>query len=245
MNQTYLRHDGRIANEMRPLEITPSISRHSEGSCEIKYGNSVVRCTASIDNHVPYFLRGKGRGWLTAEYAMLPRATETRTDRKQNFEGGRTKEIQRLIGRSLRSACDFTAFPDWQIRIDCDVLEADGGTRTAAISGGFVAMALAMAHLRYKKLINTWPLTHYVAAISCGIIDTLAVVDLDYPEDKNAETDANFVMDEQNRLIEVQATAEGKPFTHEELLQMIQLATLNIEKIITAQSMILRECWGI
>ncbi len=231
----------RTNQELRPLKFIPNISRYAEGSCEIHSGQTIIRCTATAENRVPSFLRGKNQGWLTAEYAMLPRATSQRTERKNMLEGGRTKEIQRLIGRALRSACDFSAFPDWQIKIDCDVIEADGGTRTAAINGAFVATALCFAHMAEQKQLKSWPLQHYVAAISCGVIDDETRLDLQYEEDAIAQTDANFVMDHQQRLIEIQGTAEEKPFTITQLQAMLTLAQAGINDIITQQKDILGE----
>ena len=231
----------RTLDALRPITLTTHISRYAEGSCQIHVGNTVVRCTASAENRVPHFLKGKNQGWLTAEYAMLPRATQQRTDRKSMLEGGRTKEIQRLIGRALRSACDFNAFPDWQIRIDCDVIEADGGTRTAAINGAFIAMTLCFAKMYQEKNIKSWPIKHYIAAISCGIVNGQTRLDLQYEEDMIADTDANFVMDQQQRFIEIQGTAEAQPFDNDQLDDMLRLARKGIAEIITLQQQSLAE----
>ena len=234
---------GAKPDEMRAIKIIAGTSRYSEGSCDIHIGNTIVRCTATVENYTPFFLRGKNRGWLTAEYAMLPRATESRTDRRQNLEGGRTKEIQRLIGRSLRSAFDFSALADWQIKIDCDVLEADGGTRTAAITGGFVAACLAMADMRRKKILKTLPIKHHVAAVSCGMVDGMPCLDLDYLEDKDAETDANFVLDEKQNFIEIQACAENKTFRANHLVKMTRLAMMGIDQLVEQQKTVLDKIW--
>ncbi|MCH9852663.1 MAG: ribonuclease PH [Alphaproteobacteria bacterium] len=221
--------------DMRPITLIRDISNHAEGSCEIHCGNTVIRCTASAENRLPPFLRGKNQGWLTAEYAMLPRATHQRTDRKSMLESGRTKEIQRLIGRALRSACDVNAFPEWQIRIDCDVIEADGGTRTAAINGAFVAMALCFEKMMERKQIKKWPLRYYIAAISCGIIDDEVRLDLEYEEDVIAQTDANFVLNDEQKLIEIQSTAEQDPFDVTQLQTMLTLSQQASDTIITLQ----------
>ena len=232
---TIFQRETRSNQEIRPITFIRDISKHAEGSCEIHCGNTIIRCTASVDNRVPSFLRGKNQGWLTAEYAMLPRATHHRTDRKSMLESGRTKEIQRLIGRALRSACDFTAFADWQIRIDCDVIEADGGTRTAAINGAFVAMALCFENMMQNNHIKKWPLRYYVAAISCGIVDDEIRLDLEYEEDVIAQTDANFVLNDDHKLIEVQSTAEKNPFDVTQLQTMLSLSQKAVDTITTLQ----------
>ncbi len=232
---TIFQRSERNNHEMRPITLIRDISQHAEGSCEIHCGKTIIRCTASAENRVPHFLRGKNQGWLTAEYAMLPRATHQRTDRKSMLESGRTKEIQRLIGRALRSACDFTAFAEWQIRIDCDVIEADGGTRTAAINGAFVAMALCFDKMMKRNDIKKSPLRYHVAAISCGIIDDEVRLDLEYEEDIIAQTDANFVLNDEQKLIEVQSTAEKDPFDVMQLQTMLSLAQQGSDTIIALQ----------
>lgn len=217
MNQTtqnYIRTSGRKFDELRRIRLTPNYAKHAEGSCLAEFGDTHVLCTASVDEKVPPFLRGQMRGWVTAEYGMLPRSTHSRMNREANKgkQSGRTMEIQRLIGRSLRAVTDLPKLGERQIIIDCDVLQADGGTRTAAITGGWVALALAVESLLLQGKINVTPLTDQVAAISCGIYNDQALLDLDYPEDSAAQTDANFVMTTSNQVVEFQATAEERPF---------------------------------
>lgn len=217
MNQTtqnYIRTSGRKFDELRSIRLTPNYAKHAEGSCLAEFGDTHVLCTASVDEKVPPFLRGQMRGWVTAEYGMLPRSTHSRMNREANKgkQSGRTMEIQRLIGRSLRAVTDLPKLGERQIIIDCDVLQADGGTRTAAITGGWVALALAVESLLLQGKINVTPLTDQVAAISCGIYNDQALLDLDYPEDSAAQTDANFVMTTSNQVVEFQATAEERPF---------------------------------
>ena len=199
---------------------------HAEGSCLIKFGNTHVLCTASLEERIPPWLKGQGRGWVTAEYGMLPRATTDRTRREASVghPSGRTQEIQRLIGRALRAVVDLPKLGERQISIDCDVIQADGGTRTAAITGAWVALARACKYLVDEKVIKTNPVTGQVAAISCGVFESVPVLDLDYPEDSGAEVDANFVMSGDGRLIEVQATGEKRPFSDEEFAELIRLA---------------------
>jgi ribonuclease PH len=227
----------RSANSLRPITITPHAARHAEGSCLIECGYTKVLCTASIEDRAPPFLKGQGMGWVSAEYGMLPRATNTRNQREaaKGKMSGRTHEIQRLIGRSLRAACDMRVLGERTILIDCDVLEADGGTRTASITGGFVALALACQTLVESRIIRTSPIIRYIAAISCGIVGTESLLDLDYAEDSSAEVDANFVMTDGGKLIEVQGTAEGAPFTLEQFQKMMQLAMLGTAELVEKQ----------
>lgn len=233
-----MRPSGRAPDEMRTIEMTPGFSRHAEGSCLVKFGDTHVLVTASVEERVPPFLRGKGEGWVTAEYGMLPRATHTRGSREaaKGKQSGRTQEIQRLIGRSLRTVVDLKALGERQITIDCDVLQADGGTRTAAISGAWVALRIAIDKLIADGLLTADPIRAQVAAISCGVYEGAAVLDLDYPEDSAAETDANFVMTDKGGIVEVQGTAERDPFDEETLLRMLRLARIGCDKIYAAQA---------
>ena len=217
MNQSIdltTRSSGRALNELRAIRLTPHFAKHAEGSCLVEFGDTHVLCTASIDERVPPFLRGQMRGWVTAEYGMLPRSTHNRMDREahKGKQSGRTMEIQRLIGRSLRAVTDLSKLGERQVVIDCDVLQADGGTRTAAITGGWVALALAIETLLIQGKITVSPLIEQVAAISCGIHNNQAVLDLDYAEDSTAQADANFVMTTSNQVVEFQVTAEDTPF---------------------------------
>jgi ribonuclease PH len=238
-----MRPSGRSPDELRPIRITRNFTRHAEGSVLVEFGDTRVLCTASIEEKVPPFLRGKGQGWVTAEYGMLPRATGQRTPREaaSGRQGGRTLEIQRLIGRSLRAAMDLGALGERTITIDCDVLQADGGTRTASVTGGCVALADALSWLAARKLLGGNPLRHLVASVSCGIFQGTPILDLDYPEDSSAATDMNFVMNEQGRFIEIQGTAEGEAFSEEEMTAMTRLARRGIEQLIARQ----REALGI
>ena len=228
-----MRPSGRTLDQMRAITMTPGFSAHAEGSCLVQFGQTHVLVTASVEERVPPFLRGKGSGWVTAEYGMLPRATHTRGSREaaKGKQSGRTQEIQRLIGRSLRAVTDLKALGERQITLDCDVLQADGGTRTAAISGAWVALRLALDGLR----LEADPLPTQVAAVSCGVHDGAAVLDLDYAEDSNAGTDGNFVLTSSGNLIEVQATAEGAPFDEETLLGLLRLARIGCGEIFAAQ----------
>ncbi|MBY5923331.1 ribonuclease PH [Ferrimonas balearica] len=232
-----MRSNGRAAGQVRPVSITRNFTAHAEGSVLVAFGNTKVICTASVEEGVPRFLRGKGQGWVTAEYGMLPRATHSRNDREaaRGKQSGRTMEIQRLIGRSLRAAMDLKALGEVTITIDCDVIQADGGTRTAAITGACVALMDAIDYLKGKGLIKVSPLKQQIAAISVGIVGEHAVCDLDYPEDSSAETDMNVVMTEDGRIIEVQGTAEGEPFTHDQMLEMMALAKTGVDQLIAAQ----------
>ncbi|WP_339710112.1 ribonuclease PH [uncultured Sphingosinicella sp.] len=233
-----MRPSGRAPDEMRTIEMIPGFSRHAEGSCLVKFGDTHVLVTASLEERVPPFLRGKGEGWVTAEYGMLPRATHTRGSREaaKGKQSGRTQEIQRLIGRSLRTIVDLKALGERQITIDCDVLQADGGTRTAAISGAWVALRIAIDKLMADGLLTVDPIRAQVGAISCGVYEGTAVLDLDYPEDSAAETDANFVMTDKGGIVEVQGTAERDPFDEETLLRMLRLARIGCGKIYAAQA---------
>lgn len=230
------RPNGRQNNQLREITIETGVSPYAEGSCMIRCGNTHVLCTASVEESVPRFLKGTSRGWITAEYGMLPRATHTRVRREaaQGKQGGRTVEIQRLIGRSLRAAIDLNALGERQIIIDCDVIQADGGTRTASITGGYVALHQAIRSLQDSRRIKTYPLRDYIIGISCGVVNDNVVVDLEYEEDCIAETDANFVMTGSAGLVEVQGTAEGKAFTPQQMTQMMEhalAAALDINKI--------------
>jgi len=232
-----MRPSGRTSNQLRPIQITRQFTNHAEGSVLIEMGETRVLCTASVEEGVPRFLKGKKQGWLTAEYGMLPRATHTRNNREaaRGKQSGRTQEIQRLIGRSLRAAIDLSLLGEYTIMIDCDVLQADGGTRTASISGACIALVEAVNHLIRTKKIKTNPIKHMIAAVSVGIYKGTPVLDLDYPEDSVAETDMNIVMNEESGIIEVQGTAEGATFTQNELTEMMTLGHQGIKEIIEAQ----------
>ncbi len=236
-----MRPSGRAADQLREIVLEPDISKYAEGSCLARFGDTQVLCTASVENRVPAFLRNSGRGWVTAEYGMLPRATETRTDREaaRGRQGGRTQEIQRLIGRSLRAVTDLKGFGERQVKIDCDVLQADGGTRTAAITGGYVALHLAFQHLARINAIPGLPFTDQVAAVSCGLIEGVPVLDLDYAEDSTAEADANFVLTGAGGIVEVQATAETGPITPGQFDELMRLAGQGIGELIRAQRRVL------
>ena len=228
-----MRPSGRAPDQMRTITMEPGFTRHAEGSCLVSFGDTRVLVTASVEDRLPPWLRGKGKGWVTAEYGMLPRATHTRGNREaaKGKQSGRTQEIQRLIGRSLRSVTDLVALGEHQITLDCDVIQADGGTRTAAISGAWVALRLAVNGLKLPKD----PLLSKIAAVSCGIFQGTPVLDLDYDEDSNAEADANFVLMEDGRIAEAQATAEGAPYDEEALLRMLRLARIGCNEIFAAQ----------
>ena len=231
------RQDGRAADALRPISLEIDVNKHAEGSCLACFGDTKVHCTASIEEQVPHFLRNTGRGWVTAEYGMLPRSTNTRTDREaaRGKQSGRTQEIQRLIGRSLRAVTDLTGFGERAIRVDCDVLQADGGTRTAAITGGYVALHVAMQHMLDLSAIERLPFTDQVAAISCGLVEGRALLDLDYSEDSTAQADANFVMTGRGGLVEVQATAEQDPFTRDQFEALLSLAEKGVAELVAAQ----------
>ncbi|HEU0118386.1 MAG TPA: ribonuclease PH [Alphaproteobacteria bacterium] len=233
-----MRPSNRAPNQLRTVSLEPGFAKYAEGSCLVKFGDTHVLCTASVDDKVPGFLRGTGLGWVTAEYGMLPRATHDRTDREaaKGKQSGRTQEIQRLIGRSLRAVVDRKVLGEMQIKIDCDVLQADGGTRTASITGGYVALGLACKFLMKSGRIAANPLTDSVAAISCGLYNGLAVLDLDYAEDSAAETDANFVMTGKGGIVEIQGTAEHSPFSESQFQELLKLARKGISDLATMQT---------
>ncbi len=233
-----MRPSGRDADQMRVVRFTPDFTRHAEGSVLAEFGDTRVLCTASVERRVPPWLRGKGSGWVTGEYGMLPRSTNTRTGREaaRGKQSGRTLEIQRLIGRSLRAVVDLDALGERTVTLDCDVIQADGGTRTAAISGAFVALSLAMQKLVADKSLKASPLHGQVAAVSVGIYSGMPVLDLDYPEDSAAETDMNIVMNGNGGFIEVQGTAEGHAFSDEELNAMLALARKGVDEVIVEQN---------
>ena len=233
-----MRISGRDSHEMRDILIEPHVSRYAEGSCLIQVGNTKVMCTASLEDKVPPFIRNTGLGWVTAEYGMLPRATDTRNRREATAgkQGGRTVEIQRLIGRSLRACVDRVRLGQRQLTIDCDVIEADGGTRCAAITGGWVALRLAIAHMMKSDLLTHNPISDHVAAVSCGIVGGECVLDLDYSEDSDADVDANFVMTGSGKLVEVQCTAETVPFSRQQFDKMMGLAETGVSKLVQLQT---------
>ncbi|CAM5209538.1 ribonuclease PH [Alishewanella longhuensis] len=232
-----MRPSGRTASQIRPLSFTRNFTAHAEGSVLVEFGNTKVICTASVVEGVPRFLKGKGQGWITAEYGMLPRATHSRNDREaaRGKQGGRTMEIQRLIGRALRTAVDLSLLGENTITLDCDVIQADGGTRTASITGACVALVDAFSHMQAKGLLKTNPLKFMVAAVSVGMYQGNAVADLDYAEDSAAETDMNLVMTETGKIIEIQGTAEEAPFSFDEMQQMLALGSAAISDIVKAQ----------
>ena len=232
-----MRPSGRAPDQMRAITITPGYTRHAEGSCLIAFGDTKVLVTASVEERIPPFLRGKGQGWVTAEYGMLPRATHTRGSREaaKGKQSGRTQEIQRLIGRSLRSVVDLKALGERQITLDCDVIQADGGTRTASISGAWVALRIAIDKLLASGQLTVDPIQAKVAAVSCGIYQGTPVLDLDYIEDSNAHADANFVLLSDGNMAEVQATAEGATYDEEALLRLLRLARIGCTSIFAAQ----------
>ncbi len=232
-----MRPSGRSTDEMRTIKITRQYTKHAEGSVLIEFGDTKVLCTASVEDRVPGFLRGKGQGWITAEYGMLPRSTGSRMGREaaRGKQGGRTMEIQRLIGRSLRAVCDMELLGERSITIDCDVIQADGGTRTASITGGYVALVDAINYLIENKKLEKSPLTGQVAAISVGVFSGSPILDLDYAEDSKAETDMNVVMNDKLGFIEVQGTAEGQSFSQEELNAMLEYAKKGISELTQIQ----------
>src|SRR5580700_8162589 len=232
-----MRPSGRTPDAMRTVTLEPGFAKYAEGSCLAKFGDTHVLCTATIEERVPPWMRNSGKGWVTAEYGMLPRSTHTRTDREaaRGKQSGRTQEIQRLIGRSLRAVTDLVALGERQIKLDCDVLQADGGTRTAGITGSYVALHRALSRLVAAGLLPAVPLIDSVAAISCGVCQGAAVLDLDYAEDSAAETDANFVLTGGGKIIEIQATAEGAPFDEAEFSAMLRLARGGITELTRLQ----------
>ncbi|MBR3502055.1 MAG: ribonuclease PH [Alphaproteobacteria bacterium] len=236
-----MRYSGRSNEQMRNLEFVTNVNIYAEGSCLVKCGNTKVLCTATVDENLPAWLKDKGHGWITAEYALLPRSTQTRVSRETKGVGGRTHEIQRLIGRSLRAAVDLKAMPEICVQIDCDVLQADGGTRTASISGAFVALYIAMRKMVNEGRLLRNPIKEFVAAVSCGIIDGETMLDLDYSEDSHADADTNFVLTESGRIVEIQATAEGATFNENEFNELFRLAKSGIHQIIMAQKQVLGE----
>ena len=232
----------RQPDELRKVVIEPNVNKHAEGSCLIKCGDTHVICTATVEDKVPMWMRNSGRGWVTAEYGMIPRATGTRVDREaKKGQSGRTQEIQRLIGRALRSVVDLKALGEICIKIDCDVIQADGGTRTASITGGYIALHLALQKLREQRRFYTLPLFDTVSAISCGIYDGTPVLDLDYIEDSNAQTDSNFVITGTGGIVEIQGTAERKPFTPDEFKRLYELACKGTSELSKIQHAVLGE----
>ncbi|MEZ0261850.1 MAG: ribonuclease PH [Alphaproteobacteria bacterium] len=232
-----MRPSGRAADQLRTIILEPNFAKHAEGSCLAKFGDTHVLCTATIEDKVAPWLKGKGKGWVTAEYGMLPRSTNSRTDREaaRGKQSGRTQEIQRLIGRALRAVTKLEAMPDMQIILDCDVLQADGGTRTAAITGSYVALSLACSHLVKIGAVKENPLIDSIAAVSCGLYQGHAVLDLDYVEDSNAEADANFVMTGSGGLVEIQGTAEHRAFTEAQFMDLMKLARKGVGELISHQ----------
>lgn len=232
-----MRPSGRAPNELRQIRLHRQFTKHAEGSVLVEFGDTKVICTASIEERIPHFLKGKGRGWVTAEYGMLPRSTTTRTDREaaRGKQGGRTMEIQRLIGRALRGVVDMEALGERTVTVDCDVIQADGGTRTAAITGSFVALADAVRYLATKRALKKNPLHGQVASVSAGIYQGVPVLDLDYAEDSEAETDMNVVMNDAGAYVEIQGTAEGHAFRQEELIAMLDLARQGIAQLLEIQ----------
>ena len=241
MRTEIMRPSGRKHNEKRAASAEIGISKYAEGSCLIKFGDTHVLCTASVEERVPPFLRGQGIGWVTAEYGMLPRSTHTRTDREaaRGKQSGRTLEIQRLIGRSLRAVTDAKSLGERQVRIDCDVIQADGGTRTAAITGGYIALYSALSNLVSKQVLPRIPLSDQVAAISCGIYKGYPVLDLDYSEDSSADADCNFVLTGTGGIIEVQATAEKEPFSPSVFNELTDLAKCGVAELVRLQKTVL------
>lgn len=237
-----LKRRGRRVNQLRTVRVVPNYSRYAEGSVLICMGNTQVLCTASVENDVPRFLKGKGTGWVTAEYGMLPRSTHTRMPREVNKGkvSGRTAEIQRLIGRSIRSVVDFTLLGERTIHLDCDVLQADGGTRTASITGAYVATALACEHLLREGTLDVFPLREAVAAVSLGVVGGQLMLDLDYEEDSGADVDMNLVMTASGKVVEVQGTAEREPFSKQVLNRMLNLGTRGIKELLQYQEKVIR-----
>jgi ribonuclease PH len=232
-----MRPSGRAADQLRPISLETGVNKHAEGSCLVRFGDTQVLCTASIEENVPPWLRKSGKGWVTAEYGMLPRATTTRTNREaaRGKQSGRTQEIQRLIGRSLRAVTDLAGFGERQIKIDCDVIQADGGTRTAAITGGYVALHLAFQHMLDVGALTAIPMSDQIAGVSCGIYQGNQVLDLDYAEDSAAQADANFVLTGGGDIVEIQMTAEEEPFSRDRFDAMLGLATKGIAELVALQ----------
>ncbi|TCS64908.1 ribonuclease PH [Varunaivibrio sulfuroxidans] len=238
-----MRPSGRQTDEMRTVSLETGVTKYAEGSCMARFGDTHVLCTASIETRVPPWLRGKGSGWVTAEYGMLPRSTSERMNREaaRGKQSGRTQEIQRLIGRSLRAVTDLKAMGEIQITVDCDVIQADGGTRTASITGAYVALFMAFEKLVKTGALKSIPITDQVAAVSCGLYKGAAVLDLDYIEDSDAEADTNFVLTASGGIVEVQGTAEDKPFTQEQFMELMRLARLGVDELCLAQRAVLSQ----
>jgi ribonuclease PH len=237
MKRKKMRPSGRSLSQLRDIRFEPGFSKYAEGSCMVRFGGTHVLCTATIEEKAPPFLKGTGSGWITAEYGMLPRATHTRTDREaaRGKQTGRTQEIQRLIGRSLRAVMDLKILGERQIRIDCDVIQADGGTRTTAITGSYVALYQALSSLVEKDILKQLPMTDQVAAVSCGIYEGHPVLDLDYAEDSTAEADANFVLTGRGGIVEIQATAEKSPFSEPDFHALLELAREGVDVLVGLQ----------
>ena len=234
-----MRPSGRAADQLRKVSLEPDFAKYAEGSCLVQFGDTHVICTASLDDQVPPFLRNSGQGWVTAEYGMLPRSTHTRTGREatRGKQSGRTQEIQRLIGRSLRAVTSLKAMGERQIRLDCDVIQADGGTRTASITGAWIALHMALTGMLKEGILETMPLTDHVAAISCGLYEGEAVLDLDYVEDSNAQADANFVLTGNGGIVEIQGTAEQDPFSRKQFDRLLELAEQGIAQLTELQKL--------
>lgn len=230
-----MRNDNRENNQIRNIELIPGFNPYAEGSCLIKFGNTHVICTASVEEKVPNWLKGQNRGWITAEYAMLPRSNRQRTARELKQPSGRTQEIQRLIGRSLRAVVDLTLLKDFSICVDCDVIQADGGTRTAAITGGFVALYQAIQYMIEQKKIKENPIKEFVAAISCDIHNGEKIIDVNYEEDSHAQVDMNFILTESGKIVEIQGTAEEEPFDEKEFFELMSLAKDGVKQLIEKQ----------
>lgn len=237
-NESFSRPSGRATDELRSIKIERNYTAHAEGSVLITCGKTKVLCNATVETKVPRFLKGKGKGWVTAEYGMLPRSTNSRMGREaaRGKQSGRTQEIQRLIGRSLRAAVDLELLGEHSITLDCDVIQADGGTRTASITGAYVALVDAINYMLKEKMIKKNPLARQIASISVGVYNGTPVLDLDYPEDSNAETDMNVIMDDNGDFIEVQGTAEGAPFSAKDMQAMLELAEIGVAQLIKAQN---------
>ncbi len=236
-----MRINGRQTNELRPLKITPNVNKYAEGSVYIEVGDTKVMCTVSVEERVPHFMKGQGKGWVTAEYSMLPRATQTRNQREaaKGKLGGRTMEIQRLIGRALRSVVDLQALGERTITVDCDVIQADGGTRTTSITGSFVALAIAMDKIALQHKLARFPITDYLASVSVGVVGDRAVLDLNYEEDSKAKVDMNIVMTGKGEFVELQGTGEERPFNRKELDEMLELGELGVLRMIELQKEVL------
>jgi len=232
-----MRPSGRMPGQLRAISFERGFTKHAEGSCLVRFGDTHVLCTATLEEKVPPWLKGLGKGWVTAEYGMLPRSTGERMRREASAgkQSGRTQEIQRLVGRSLRAVVDLVMLGEKQITVDCDVIQADGGTRTAAITGSWVALHDCLKWMQARSMFKTWPLKDHVAAISCGIHGGVGVLDLDYAEDSTAGTDANFVMTGSGGIVEIQGTAEGEPFSQDALLELLALASKGIGELVTLQ----------